>query len=61
MLRIVNEGSLLTIVNKRSLLTIVNEGLLLTIVNKMTNFIKTVVLVKKLHPTLLNVILHEVL
>jgi len=42
------------------MLTIVNEGSSLTIVNKTTNFIKTVVFGKKLHATLLNVVLHEV-
>ena len=43
-----------------SSLTIVNEGLSLTIVNETTNFIKTVVFGKKIHATLLNVVLHEV-
>ena len=58
---------MLTIVNEGSSLTIVNEGLSLTIVNETTNFIKTVVFgkskifeKKKLHATLLNVVLHEV-
>jgi len=51
---------MLTIVNEGSSLTIVNEGLSLTIVNETTNFIKTVVFGKKLHATLLNVVLHEV-
>ena len=59
-LTIVNEGSSLTIVNERSSLTIVKEGLSLAIVNEMTNFIKTVFFGKKLHATLLNVVLHEV-
>ena len=44
-----------------SSLTIVNEGLSLTIVKETTNFLKTVVFEKKkLHATLLNVVLHEV-
>jgi len=61
MLKIINEGSSLMIVNEVSSLTIVNEGLSLTIVNETTNFIKTVVFgEKKLHATLLNVVLHEV-
>ena len=48
------------------LITIVNEGLSLTIVYKTTNFTKTVVIGKtlvfeeKIHATLLNVVLHEV-
>ena len=57
---IVNEGLSLTIVNEGSSLKIVNERLSLTIVNETTNFIKTVVFGKKLHATLLNVVLHEV-
>jgi len=60
MLTIVNDGSLLTIVNGRSSLTIFNEELSLTIVNETMNFIKTFVFGKKLHATLLNVVLHEV-
>ena len=60
MLMIVNKGSSLTIINERSSFTIIKEGLSLTIVNEMTNFIKTVLLEKKLHATLLNVVLHEV-
>ena len=60
-LTIVNEGSSLKIVDERSSLTIVNEGLSLTIVNETTKSIKTVVFgKKKLHATLLNVVLHEV-
>ena len=56
---------MLTIVNKRSSLMIVNKGVTLTIVNEITKFIKTVVfgktiVFKKLHVTLLNVVLHEV-
>ena len=43
------------------MLTIVNEELSLAIVNETTNFIKTVVFGKKIHATLLNVVLHEVL
>ena len=55
---------MLTIVNKRSSLMIVNKGVTLTIVNEITKFIKTVVfgktiVFKKLHVTLLNVVLHE--
>ena len=42
------------------LLTIVYEELSLTIVNETTNVIKTVVFGKKIHATLLNVVLHEV-
>ena len=44
----------------------VNKGLLLMIVHETTNFIKTVnfgktiVFEKKLHATLLNIVLHEV-
>ena len=57
---------MLTIHNGWSSLKIVNKGLLLTIVNETTNFIKTVVFgrkidfEKKLHVSLLNVVLHEV-
>jgi len=56
---------MLMIVNEGSSLTILNEGLPLKIVNETTYFIKTVVfgitiLKKKLHATLLNVVLHEV-
>ena len=51
---------MLTIINEGSLLTIVNKGLLLTIVNERMNFKKTIVFEKKLHATLLNVVLHEV-
>ena len=40
-------------------LTIVNENPLLTTVNE-TNFIKTVIIEKNLHATLLNVVLHKV-
>ena len=60
MLTIVNEGSSLTIVNERSSLTIVNEGLSLTIVTKRLTLSKQSFLEKKLHATLLNVVLHEV-
>ena len=42
------------------MLTNVNKGLSLTIVNETTNLIKTIVLEKKLHAPLLNVVLHEV-
>ena len=59
-LTIVNKGLHLMIINEGSLLMIVNKGLLLRIVNETTNFIKTVVFGKKLHATLLNVVLHEV-
>ena len=48
-----------TIVNEGLLVTIINEGLSLTSVKETTNFIKTVVLKKKLHATSSNVILHE--
>ena len=43
------------------MLTIVNEGSSLTIVNETTNghFGKTIVFEKKLHETLLKVVLHE--
>ena len=51
---------MLTIVNEEPSLTIVNDGLSLKIVTETTNFIKTVVFWKKLHATLLNVVLHEV-
>ena len=53
-------------VNEGSSLTIVNEELSLTIVKEVTNFIKMVVFgktkvfEKKIHATLLNVVLHEV-
>jgi len=60
LLTIVNVGWSLTIVNERSSLTFVNKGLSLTIVTKTTKFIKTVDFGKKLHATLLNVVLHEV-
>ena len=66
MLTIVNKRSSLTFVYEGSSLTVVNEGLSLTIVNETTNFIKTdvfgktIVYEKKLHATLLNVVLHEV-
>ena len=63
---------MLKIVKEGSSLTIVNEGLSLKIVNETTNFInrsfleelslleKLSFLKKKLHATLLNVVLHEV-
>ena len=57
---------MLKIVKEGSSLTIVNEGLSLKIVNETTNFIKRSFLEelsflkKKLHATLLNVVLHEV-
>jgi len=57
---------MLTIVNEGSSLTILKEGLTLTIVNETTKFKKLSFLEKrsflrkKLHATLLNVVLHEV-
>ena len=43
------------------MLTVVNEGLSLTIINETTNFIKAFVIgKKKLHATLLNVVLRVV-
>ena len=55
---------MLTIVNEGSSLIIVNEGLLLTLVNETTNFIKSVVfeemiVLKKIHATLSNVVVGE--
>jgi len=50
---------MLKIINEGSLLTIINEGLSLAIVKETTNLIKKN-FEKKLHATLLNVVLHEV-
>ena len=60
MLMIVNKGSSLTILNEGSSLTIVKKGSSIMIVNETTKLYQNGYFWKKLHETLLNVVLHEV-